>query len=60
MCLAMERSVGWFFILFLAGCGTPKTRFLTWFPRPSAVEVQSYNLHDPFPDESAGPKTETA
>lgn len=55
---AMERSAG-LLLLFLAGCGTPETRLLSWQPRPAALETQSYNLHDPFPDEEAGPKTGT-
>lgn len=59
MYLAMERSIAVFLILFLIGCGTPETRYLTCIPRPPSVESQSYDLHDPFPDESAGPNTFT-
>ena len=56
---AKER--GWLLIvLVLAGCqNTQETRFLTWFPRPAAQESRSYELHDPFPDESLGPNTFT-
>ena len=56
---AKER--GWLLIvLVLAGCqNTQETRFLTWFPRPAAQESRSYELHDPFPDESIGPNTFT-
>ena len=57
---AMDRLIGLSLVLFLAGCcGAPETRFLTLSPRSPAVESQSYNLHDPFPDESAGPNTFT-
>ena len=56
---AKER--GWLLIvLVLAGCqNTQETRFLTWFPRPAAHERRSYELHEPFPDESIGPNTFT-
>ena len=53
----MERSKKLLLLCLLMGCGTPETRFLTWQPRPARLEVQSYELHDPFPDEDAGPKT---
>jgi hypothetical protein len=59
MGLAMERLKLLLLLLLMTGCGTPETRFLTWVPRAPAVEAQSYNLHDPFPDEDAGPKTFT-
>ena len=59
MSLAIKRWIGLLVILVLAGCGTAETRYLTLIPRPPAVEAQSYNLHDPFPDEDAGPYTGT-
>jgi len=44
----------------LAGCaGAPPTRFLICQARPSAIESKSWDLHDPFPDESLGPDTIT-
>ena len=60
MCRAMERLKSLMLLLLLAGCcGTQETRLLRCMPRNPAVEAQSYNLHDPFPDEEAGPNTFT-
>ena len=57
---AMDRSVSLFsLMMFLVGCGLPETRYLTCIPRPPAIEAQSYDLHDPFPDEDLGPATYT-
>ena len=56
---AKDRWAGLLWIVFLSGCGLPETRYLTCLARPAAVETQSYNLHDPFPDEDAGPNTFT-
>jgi hypothetical protein len=54
MALVLAGSIG------LSGCmGAPETRFLSCIPRPPGVEARSYDLHDPFPDESAGPETFT-
>ncbi len=57
----MERSTRLLLLLLLlAGCrGTQETQFLKCMPRPAQVEAQSYNIHDPFPDERAGPNTFT-
>ncbi len=55
----MKRTIGLLFILVLSGCGTPETRYLSCRPRPAAIESLSYNVHDPFPDEDAGPMTGT-
>lgn len=46
-------------LLSAGGCGLPETRYLSWYPRPAGQEVRSYNLHDPFPNEDAGPETAT-
>ena len=56
---AKER--GWLLImLVLTGCqNTQETRFLSCIPRPPRVEARSYDLHDPFPDESIAPNTFT-
>ena len=44
----------------LSGClQTQETRFLSCVPRPSGVEARSYEIHDPFADESVGPETFT-
>ena len=56
---AMERR---WLVLFLvvagSGLGCQETRFLSWRPRDPRAEVLSYEVdHDPFPDESMGPKT---
>ena len=60
MCRAMERSTSLLILLLMAGCcGIQETRFLSCAPRDPSVEAQSYNLHDPFPDEHAGPNTFT-
>jgi hypothetical protein len=58
---ARERSTNLLlFVLMTAGCcGTRETRFPSLQPRNPNVEAQSYNLHDPFPDEHAGPNTFT-
>lgn len=60
MTSAMER--GWLaLILMLAGSslGCQETRFLSCGTRDPRVESRSYDLHDPFPDESLGPETFT-
>jgi len=42
----------------LAGCvGPEETQFLSVYERNSTVEARSYDWHDPFPDERAGPDT---
>jgi hypothetical protein len=47
-------------IACLAGCPTPdNTRFPTLAPRPPAIERQSYQRHDPYPNENLGPETFT-
>jgi hypothetical protein len=47
-------------LLALAGCPNPaNTRFPTLAPRPPAVERQSFQRHDPFPNENLGPETFT-
>ena len=56
---AMERR---WLVLFLvvagSGLGCQETRFLSWRPRNPRAEVVTYELaHDPFPDETIGPKT---
>jgi hypothetical protein len=58
MTSAMERR--WMtLILVLAGSGLgcQETRFLSCRTRDPRVEARSYDLHDPFPDESIGPET---
>ena len=46
--------------LALAGCVGPReTQYLSCIPRPPQVEARSYDYHDPFPDENAGPETVT-
>ena len=57
----MERGTVLLLLLTAAAgcCGTQETRFLSCLPRNPTVEAQSYNLHDPFPDEHAGPNTFT-
>ena len=47
-------------ILLLGGCITPwNTRLPTLHPQHPVQEGRSYQLHDPFPDEMAGPDTMT-
>lgn len=46
-------------LLLVGGCALPETRYLSWYPRHPGEEARSYGLHDPFPDESAGPETAT-
>lgn len=46
-------------LLCAGGCGLPETRFLSWYPRHPGEEARSYSVHDPFPDEGAGPETAT-
>ncbi|OYW24454.1 MAG: hypothetical protein B7Z55_02130 [Planctomycetales bacterium 12-60-4] len=42
------------------GCiGPEETRYLSFYQRAPDVEARSYDYHDPFPDESAGPDTYT-
>lgn len=43
-------------LLFAGGCAG-ETRFLSLNPRPTSTERKAYEIHDPFPDESAGPET---
>lgn len=44
----------------LSGCVNPfNTRLPTVATPPAPVEKQSYNIHDPFPDEDLGPDTMT-
>jgi len=57
---AKECVTGLLLMAIASGCcGTQETRFLSWTPRPPDVEARSYNIHDPFPDETAGPNTFT-
>lgn len=55
---AMDR-VNPLIILALAvgSLGCSETRFLSCQTRDPRVEAKSYDLHDPFPDESMGPET---
>lgn len=46
-------------LLCAGGCGLPETRYLSWYPRHPGEEARSYSVHDPFPDEDAGPETAT-
>jgi hypothetical protein len=46
-------------VFVLSGCIQQETRLLTWMPRPPGLESKSYDLHDPFADEAAGPETFT-
>ena len=42
----------------LCGCPTPtRTTFPTWQTGPQRAENERYQLHDPFPDRTAGPDT---
>jgi hypothetical protein len=57
----MDRR-GWVVVLAfgLTGCVGPReTQYLSCVPRPPDVEARSWDWHDPFPDESAGPDTVT-
>jgi hypothetical protein len=57
----MDRR-GWVVVvaLGLCGCiGPRETQFLSCVPRPPHVEARSWDWHDPFPDENAGPDTVT-
>lgn len=57
---AKECVTGLLMLVIASGCcGTQETRFLSWIPRPPDIEARSYNIHDPFPDETAGPNTFT-
>ncbi len=62
---AMERGCWMIALMWTCGMGlcgcmqTQETRFLSCIPRPPAVEARSYDLHDPFADENAGPQTFT-
>lgn len=52
----------WVYGLLLggAGCvGPEETRYLSLYQRDPTVEARSYDYHDPFPDELAGPSTYT-
>jgi len=53
----MERSKLVIFLLLIAGCGSPETRLLSWYPQPASLEAKLYDLHDPFPERDAGPDT---
>jgi hypothetical protein len=53
------RAAMTLWLLCAGGCGLPETRFLSWYPRHPGEEARSYSVHDPFPDESAGPDTAT-
>lgn len=55
----MDRRVaGLAWGLLLVGCiGPQETRWLTCNPRDLNVEARSYDSHDPFADDSAGPDT---
>jgi hypothetical protein len=55
----MERSIGTLLILLLTGCTAATTRLPTCRAQPADSEVKSYTMHDPFPDEDAGPNTGT-
>ena len=54
---AMERGAILLGLILTGGC--QETRYLSCIPRPPAVEAKSYDLHDPYPDETIGPKTGT-
>jgi hypothetical protein len=45
-------------VLCLAGCNGPQQRFYAWCQRDLRTEARTYEFHDPFPDELAGPQTE--
>ncbi|HUQ72228.1 MAG TPA: hypothetical protein VM165_22060 [Planctomycetaceae bacterium] len=48
----------WTLMIALGGCvGRGETQFLGCAPRRPDVEARSYDWHDPFPDEDAGPGT---
>lgn len=48
------------FAVAAAGCAwRPENRFLNCQARPPGIESKSWDLHDPFPDESIGPDTDT-
>ncbi len=54
----MDRWWAMLLLLGTGGCVGPyETRFLSCFQRRPDVEARSYDAHDPFPDESAGPDT---
>lgn len=57
----MDGRWGWSLVVLGAlGCiGAPETRFLSCMPRPPEVERRSYDYHDPFADEKAGPATQS-
>lgn len=46
-------------MLCLAGCNGPQQRFMAWRHRDLRTEARTYDFHDPFPDEHAGPETVT-
>jgi hypothetical protein len=56
----MDR--GWLVLMLIVvggGLGCQETRFLSCRTREPRVEARSYDLHDPFPDETIGPETFT-
>lgn len=56
----MDR--GWLTLMLIvagSGLGCQETRFLSCRTREPRVEARSYDLHDPFPDETIGPETFT-
>jgi hypothetical protein len=55
-----RRELGVVIVLGMAGCiGPRETQYLSCIPRRPDVEARSYDYHDPFPDENAGPETVT-
>lgn len=46
-------------ILCLVGCNGPQQRFFAWCQRDLRTEARTYEFHDPYPDEVAGPDTDT-
>lgn len=58
MTIAMEREcLTLMLVLAASSLGCMETRFLSCQTRDPRVESRSYDLHDPFPDESIGPET---
>ena len=56
----MDR--GWLMLMLIvvgSGLGCQETRFLSCRTRQPRVEARSYDLHDPFADETIGPDTAT-
>lgn len=52
---ATERGVIILGLMLAGGC--QETRLVSCVPRRPAVEAQSYDIHDPFPDDEIGPNT---